>query len=104
MVETAMTALDEARERLIDQVLDAVTLSEVIAAQQSLRQWLEDHPDEPGMADGFELLSHREDFASDRGAESIAVAEEAVKAPVLAREQECCYEQESRLHNSCIRE
>jgi hypothetical protein len=57
----------EDRERapacLFDQVLDARTPEEIIAAKEALRAWLAEYPDELGMRDAFELLSHREDFA-----------------------------------------
>jgi hypothetical protein len=56
-------ALDTARERLLDQVFAARTLPQIAAAKQALRDWLAEHPDEPGMADAFEVLSHQEDFA-----------------------------------------
>jgi hypothetical protein len=56
--------IDVAREQLLDQVFQARTLSEIGQAKLALRSWLEAHPDEPGMADAFEALSHFEDFAS----------------------------------------
>ncbi len=49
------------RERLIEQVTCAQSLSQVKEAQQALRQWMRDHPEERGMRDGFELLSHLQD-------------------------------------------
>jgi hypothetical protein len=55
--------IDAAREELISRVLGARTLPEITEAKEELRAWLSEHPDEPGMADGFEALSHREDFA-----------------------------------------
>jgi hypothetical protein len=55
--------LDTARKRLLDQVFAARTLAEIDTAKQALRDWLSEHPDEPGMADAFEILSHQEDFA-----------------------------------------
>jgi hypothetical protein len=55
--------LDTSKERLLDQVFAARTVAEIDAAKQALHIWLAEHPDEPGMADAFEVLSHQEDFA-----------------------------------------
>ena len=57
-----------ARERLLDQVFDARTLAEVVAARDALHTWIRAHPGEPGMADAFEVLSHREEIASKQEA------------------------------------
>jgi hypothetical protein len=54
---------DAARAGLVEQVFAARTLAEIAAAKRALRDWLAAHPDEPGMADAFEVLSHQEDFA-----------------------------------------
>lgn len=54
---------DFAREELLNQMMEARTLPQIEAAKQALRCWLEQYPEEPGMADGFEMLSHREDWA-----------------------------------------
>lgn len=54
---------DFAREELLNQMVEARTLPQIEVAKQALRAWLQCHPDEPGMADGFEMLSHREDWA-----------------------------------------
>ena len=59
---------DAARERLLDQVFDARTADEIAAARAALISWLDGHPDEPGMADAFEVLSHREDMANEQQA------------------------------------
>lgn len=50
------SALTEARERVCEQVLNADTLPEIEAAKQVLREWMQAHPDEQGMRDGFEQL------------------------------------------------
>jgi hypothetical protein len=44
-------------------VFAARTREEIAAAQQALRDWLVLHPDEPGMADAFEILAHQEEAA-----------------------------------------
>jgi len=48
--------VNEARERLSEQVLSANTLLEIEAAKDALRQWMQAHPEEQGMRDGFEQL------------------------------------------------
>ena len=48
--------MNEARERLLEQVLNADTLSEIEDAKKVLREWMRAHPDEQGMRDGFEQL------------------------------------------------
>lgn len=67
---------DQAREQLLDQVFAADTLEAVARARLSLRQWLFDHPEEQGMRDGFEALSHREDYLDTQELET----QEAVPA------------------------
>lgn len=54
---------DTAREELITLVLGARSLPQIEWAERELRQWLLDHPQEQGMRDGFEQLSHMRDFA-----------------------------------------
>ena len=83
-MSTVDTDLDVARDMLSDQVFAAKTLPEIAAAQEALRQWLRDHPHEQGMRDGFEVLSHREDFAREREAQRQSAAEETAKTPALA--------------------
>lgn len=55
--------INQARERVINQVLDATTLPEVEAARSILREWMASHPEEQGMRDGFEQLSLMQDIA-----------------------------------------
>lgn len=45
------------RQQVIEQVLDAATLEEVEAAISSLDGWMEAHPDDMGMEDGYEQLA-----------------------------------------------
>ena len=59
------------REQLLDQVFDARTLQEIAEAKQALRHWLQLYPSESGMADAFEVLSHREDFARCQEEEAV---------------------------------
>lgn len=69
--------LDQAREQLLDQVFAAHTLEAVAYARLSLRQWLHEHPEEQGMRDGFEALSHQEDYLEAQEAVPVASLNEA---------------------------
>lgn len=73
--------LDARRERLLDQVFAARTLPQIDLAKQSLRTWLREHPDELGMADAFEALSHFEDYALQQQ-EDLSLSEPVIAAPV----------------------
>jgi hypothetical protein len=64
-----MSNLDRAREALREQVLDATTLKEVLAAQQALREWIKAHPEDVGMSDAFEQLSLMQEIAEEQKAE-----------------------------------
>ncbi len=72
--------INQARERVINQVLDATTLPEIEAARHILREWMMAHPEEQGMRDGFEQLSLMQDIAeaeetqNTQGERSIAAA------------------------------
>lgn len=62
--------VDAARERLTNQVLDATTLDEVLAATEVLREWIKTRPEErEWMRDGFEQLSLMQDIAEEQEAE-----------------------------------
>ena len=52
---------DPRREPLINQILSARTLPEVEAAQVALRAWHQRYPDDWGILDGGEQLSHFHD-------------------------------------------
>lgn len=45
------------RKRIMEQVLDATTLTEVKAATTVLDEWMALHPDDQGMEDGYEQLA-----------------------------------------------
>lgn len=60
--------LTSAREALTSKVLGARTLPDIEEAQRLLREWIAAHPEEEGMRDGFEQLSHMEDIARERAA------------------------------------
>lgn len=77
--------LDQAREQLLDQVFAAGTLAAVAHARVALRQWLYDHPEEQGMRDGFEALSHREDYLETREAKLAASVHEAAEHELVSQ-------------------
>lgn len=55
--------IDGEREALVTQVLSARTLPQITAAEQALTRWLQQHPEETGLEDGFEQLSMLKDCA-----------------------------------------
>lgn len=69
--ETVDIETEMARERLVNQVLDATTLSEVADATQALRAWLRDHPEDVGLSDGFEQLALMQEAAEWQEAERL---------------------------------
>ena len=72
----AQTGRDLARECLTWQVLSAKTLAEVGAAQNALRAWIAQYPEErEWMRDGFEQLSMMQDIAEEEEAESMRNAD-----------------------------
>lgn len=54
------------RERIIEQALSASTSSETRQATQELQQWTRTYPQDFGIVDTFEVLSHKQDFADER--------------------------------------
>ena len=61
--------VDEARERVSEQVLRADTLPEIEAAKQVLREWMKAHPEEQGMRAGFEQLYTIQEIIENEEAE-----------------------------------
>ena len=53
---------DPARKRLITQIFSAHTLTEADIAIEALKQWRQEHPEDFGILDGGELLSHLKDY------------------------------------------
>ena len=74
------TNTDIERQRVMEQVLDATTLSEIAAAKQVLRDWLKFHPEEEGMRAGFEQLYLLEEIAQEQEAERAIPAHAQVPA------------------------
>ncbi len=73
------TDVDLARKLLTRQVLSATTLLEIAAAKQALREWLQAHPDEVGMRDGFEQLAQMQEIAEEEATICAPKAEQTVK-------------------------
>ena len=63
------TDLNEARERVSEQVLSADSLPEIEAAKQVLREWMKAHPEEQGMRAGFEQLYTIQEIIENEEAE-----------------------------------
>ena len=61
---------DPRREALLDQVLGARSLAEIAAARQALRRWVQEHPDDLGIVDGFEALATMEECAGEEAGAS----------------------------------
>jgi hypothetical protein len=59
------------RQRIIELVLDARTLAEIEAATEELHAWLQLHPEDVGIQEGFESLSLMRDIAEEQNAERI---------------------------------
>ncbi len=63
---------DEAREQVTKIVLSARTLPQLESAKQVLHNWIEAHPDEQGMRDGFEQLYTIQEIIEDEDARRAA--------------------------------
>jgi len=51
------------RERILDQALKARTFSEIATATREMDQWVEDHPDDLGILDAYEVLANMQEIA-----------------------------------------
>lgn len=60
---------EQRRERLISMILSAKTLAEITQTRQILQSWLEAHPDDLGITDGFDHLAMSRSLAESREAE-----------------------------------
>jgi hypothetical protein len=65
----AESDVDEARERVPEQVLSADASPEIEAAKQVLREWMKAHPEEQGMRAGFEQLYTIQEIIEEEEAE-----------------------------------
>ena len=60
---------DEERNRIARQAMRAMTLAEVIHATRELDQWVDDHPDDLGIIDAYEVLENMREIAEFQQAE-----------------------------------
>lgn len=51
------------REFVLNQALRARTLSEIAIATRELDQWVDDHPDDWGIRDAYEVLENMREIA-----------------------------------------
>lgn len=62
-------ANDEERNRIARQAMRATTLAEVTLATRELDQWMDDHPDDLGIIDAYEILENMKEIAEEEQAE-----------------------------------
>lgn len=70
-------ANDKERNRIASQALRATTLAEVTHATRELDQWVDDHPDDLGIMDAYEVLENMKEIAESQQAERETLAEAA---------------------------
>lgn len=51
------------RERVLDQALKARTLPEIASATLDMDHWVEDHPNDLGIMDAYEVLANMQEIA-----------------------------------------
>lgn len=73
-------AEDEERNRIAHQAMRATTMPEVILATRELDQWVDDHPDDLGIIDAYEILENMKEGAEDQQAERSREARAEVAA------------------------
>ena len=66
------------RELILNQALRARTLSQITIATQELDQWVDDHPDDWGIRDAYEVLENMAEIAQEQQAGKIVPREVAV--------------------------
>ena len=54
------------RERILNQALRVRTLSEIAVATRELDRWVEDHPDDWGIRDAYEVLENMAEIAQEQ--------------------------------------
>ncbi len=62
-------ANNEERNRIANQALRATTLAEIALATRELDQWVDDHPDDLGIIDAYEVLENMQEIAEFQQAE-----------------------------------
>jgi aminoglycoside phosphotransferase family enzyme len=51
------------RERILNQALRARTYLEIATATREMDQWVDDHPDDLGIIDAYEVLENMQEIA-----------------------------------------
>ncbi len=69
---------DVERNRIAHQALRATTLEEVDLATRELDQWVDDHPDDWGIRDAYEVLENMAEIAQEQQAGKTAPRETAI--------------------------
>lgn len=62
-------AKDKERNRIMHQALRATSLAEVTLATRELDRWVDDHPDDLGIIDAYEVLENMQEIAEFQQAE-----------------------------------
>ncbi len=62
-------AKDGERHRIMHQAMRATTLAEVTLATRELDRWVDDHPDDLGIMDAYEVLENMKEIAEFQQAE-----------------------------------
>ena len=62
------------REHISDQALKARTFSQIAAATREMDQWVEDHLDDLGILDAYEVLANMQEIAEFQQSEGERVA------------------------------
>ena len=71
---------DEERNRIARQAMRATKMAEVILAPRELDQWVDDHPDDLGIIDAYEILENMKEIAEDQQPERSREARTEVAA------------------------
>lgn len=66
---------DPERKRISEQALWATTLPEIMTARRELDQWVDDHPDDLGILDAYEMLANMQEIAEEQEMERRRLAE-----------------------------
>ena len=73
-------AKDGERCRIAHQAMRATTMAEVIHATHELDQWVDDHPDDLGIIDAYEILENMKEITEEQQAERSREARTEVAA------------------------
>ncbi len=71
---------DKERNRIARQAMRATTMPEIMLATRELDQWMDDHPDDLGIIDAYEILENMKEIAEDQQAERSREARTEVAA------------------------